>query len=232
MRLGLLTIPLLALGTVAQAQAYQCQLPKNALPVAKIVPDGPARRTPIAAYTLALTWSPEHCRFATAADSFQCSGKNGRFGLVLHGLWPEGKGRNWPQWCPSSRRLSPDLVRRNMCLTPSAPLIAHEWAKHGACMAKTPEGYFKAARILFASLRLPDLDRLSRRKPLNAGMIREAISAAFPVFKPEMVGINLSERGWLEEIRLCYDTDFHPARCTAGQYGPKDAASAKIWRGL
>ncbi len=228
----MLAIPLLAAGTVAQAQAYQCQPPKNVVSVPRIVPDGPARRTAIAGYTLALSWSPEHCRFPTAADRFQCSGKNGRFGLVLHGLWPESKGRNWPQWCPTSRRPSPAVLRQNLCLTPSAELIAHEWAKHGSCMTKRPEAYFKAARILWDSLTLPDLDRLSRRKGLTAGMVREAFVAAFPAFHGEMVGLNLSERGWLEEIRLCYNTRIPARALLESQFGPPDTVPVKIWRGL
>jgi len=221
----------LVLPAALPAQAYQCQLPK-AVSVAKPVPDGLVRRTAITGYTLALSWSPEHCRFATSADRFQCSGVNGRFGLVLHGLWPEGKGGQWPQWCPTSRRPSPELVRQNLCLTPSAPLIAHEWAKHGSCMTRRPEAYLKTARILWESLTLPDLDKLSRRKGLSAGMIREAFVAAFPAFRSDMVGIELSENGWLEEIRLCYGKNFRPARCSRSQYGPLNATPAKIWRGL
>ncbi len=232
MRVGLLALPLFVVGTVAQAQAYQCTPPKGPIAIAKPIPDGPIRRVATTGYTLALSWSPEHCRFATTADRFQCSGKNGRFGLVLHGLWPEGKGMNWPQWCPTARRPSPALIRQMLCLTPSAALIEHEWAKHGSCMTRTPDAYFKAAKILYASLTLPDLDRLSRRKPLTAGIIREAFSTAFPAFKPNMVGLSLRKGGWLDEIRLCYNKDFYPARCTKGQYGPADAASAKIWRGL
>lgn len=229
---ALLAVALLAAATAAQAQSYQCTPPKGTISIPKALPDGPPRRTPIRAYTLALSWSPEHCRFPTAADSFQCSGMNGRFGLVLHGLWPESNGRNWPQWCPTKHQPSPALIRQNMCMTPSAALIAHEWAKHGSCMTKTPEAYFKTARILFNSLRLPDLDRLSRRKGLTVGMVRETMAAAFPAFEPEMVGINLTSRGWLEEIRLCYNTKFLPARCTRSQFGPPDAQAVKIWRGL
>lgn len=232
MRSWPLALPLLAMGTVAQAQAYQCRVPQGAISVPKPVQDGPVRRMAITGYTLALSWSPEYCRFSGASDRFQCSGQNGRFGLVLHGLWPEGKGNNWPQWCPTTRRPSPELVRQNLCLTPSAGLIAHEWAKHGSCMTRTPESYFKAARILWNSLTLPDLDKLSRRKGLTAGTIREAFATAFPAFKENMVGIQLSETGWLEEIKLCYSKDFLPTRCDKGRYGAPNAAAAKIWRGL
>ncbi len=99
-------------------------------------------------------------------------------------------------------------------------------------MVRKPETYFKVSRILWNSLTLPDLDRLSRRKGLNAGMIREAFAAAFPALKPEMVGLRLNERGWLTEVRLCYGKDFKPTRCTSGQLGPRDSVNANIWRGL
>ena len=231
MRLGIAALPLLAAATAVQAQSYQCRIPK-AISVPKPIPDGPVRKLPVTGYTLSLSWSPEQCRFATKADTFQCSGENGRFGLVLHGLWPEGKGANWPQWCPTRQHPSARLVRQNMCLTPSAALIAHEWAKHGSCMTKTPEAYFKAARILWDSLTLPDLDRLSRRKGLTAGMIREAFVTAFPAFKSDMVGLRLTDTGWFDEIKLCYNKDFRPTRCTKSQYGPLNATPAKIWRGL
>lgn len=216
----------------AFAQAYQCRLPQGAVSVPRPIQDGPTRKPATTGYTLALSWSPEYCRVAGAADRFQCGGQNGRFGLVLHGLWPEGKGSQWPQWCPTGLRPSPALVKQNLCMTPSAALIAHEWAKHGSCMARTPDAYFKASRILWASLTLPDLDLLSRRKGLNAGMIRQAMVEAFPAFRPEMVGIRLNERGWLEEIRLCYNTRFRPARCSSAQLGARNATAAKIWRGL
>jgi ribonuclease T2 len=200
--------------------------------VPNIAPDGPARKMSVTGYTLALSWSPEFCRMAGGTDTFQCSGRNGRFGIVLHGLWPEGGDGRWPQWCPTPRKPSPELVRQNLCMTPSAQLLAHEWAKHGACMVRKPETYFKVSRILWNSLTLPDLDRLSRREGLNAGMIREAFAAAFPALKPEMVGLRLNERGWLSEIRLCYGKDFKPTRCTASQFGPRDSVMANIWRGL
>ena len=103
------------------------------------------------------------------------------------------------------------------------------------CEADGPpaEDEFDAA-VLFADISgFTDLvDRLSRREGLNAGMIREAFATAFPALKPEMVGIDLNERGWLQEVAICYGRDFMPARCSAGQIGARDSAPAKIWRGL
>jgi ribonuclease T2 len=46
------------------------------------------------------------------------------------------------------------------------------------------------------------------------------------------VGVKLNARGWLEELRLCYDRRFMPARCDGARFGPKDKTPVKIWRGL
>jgi ribonuclease T2 len=218
----------------AQAQAYECRPPKGPISIPREQPDGPVRQLPITAYSLALSWSPEYCRTRKTgpADTFQCGGRNGRFGLVLHGLWPESRDGVWPQWCPTKRAPSPELIRRNMCMTPSASLLAHEWAKHGACMARKPETYFRISSILMNSLRFPDLDSLSRRDDLDAGKLREAMVAANPAFSTEQVGIRLSRNGWLQEVLLCYGKDFLPTRCMKGQFGAANAAKVKIWRGL
>ena len=225
-------LALLAMAAPLSAQAYQCRVPQR-LAAPPVEPDGPVRRMPVAGYTLALSWSPEYCkgREARAADAVQCSGRNGRFGLVVHGLWPEGR-RSWPQWCPSPRAVRPAELRRNLCMMPSARMQAHEWAKHGTCMVRTPEAYFKVTRILFEGLRLPDFDRLSKEPELDAGLIRDRFADANPGWKPEAVGLVVNERGWLKELRLCYDRRFMPAACDRRLYGPKDGAIVKIWRGL
>ena len=234
MRAILATLAFALTATPALGQAYQCRVPSEPLAVPRIAPDGPARRVPVTGYTLALSWSPEHCRGREKqpGDAMQCSGRNGRFGLVLHGLWPEGGNGRWPQWCPTPRALSPELVRKHLCMSPSARMMAHEWAKHGSCMVRHPETYFRIGRILWDSLRLPDLDRLSRQDGLSAGAIRQAFADGNRDWKPEQIGIALNARGWLEEIRLCYGKDFMPARCAPAQFGARDAARAKIWRGL
>ena len=215
------------------AQAYQCQAPRN-LSVPTVAPDGPVRRVPITGYTLALSWSPEYCksRKRSAGDAVQCSGRNGRFGLVVHGLWPEGRGAKWPQWCPAPRKLDVAEARRNMCMMPSALMQAHEWAKHGACMTSRPATYFRITRILWNGLRLPDFDRLSKEDPLTAGTIRARFAAANSGWRPEAVGLLVNERGWLRELRLCYDKRYRPTPCDRRRFGPVDATAVKIWRGL
>ena len=110
--------------------------------------------------------------------------------------------------------------------------LAHEWAKHGSCMARTPEGYFKATRILWNSLRWPDFDRIARNDALTAGQVRKAFADANRHWEPAHVGLVVNERGWLEEMRLCYGKDFMPAPCDRRRFGPDDSAPVKIWRGL
>lgn len=221
-----------ALPQPAFAQAYQCVLPRRIEPLPSPQPDGPARRKSVAAYTLAASWSPEYCRFNNNRGTMQCSGRNGLFGFVLHGLWPEAAYGAPPQWCPTSRRPSPDLIRRNLCMTPVPWLLEHEWAKHGSCMVRKPETYFKVSAILWRSLRWPDADYLSRKDGLTAGDLREAFVRLNPDWKPDGVGIETSRTGWLREVHLCYGKDFLPRDCPKAKYGPSNDAPLKIWRGL
>jgi ribonuclease T2 len=218
---------------IASAQAYQCRVPQGPLSVPAVARDGPVRRVPVAGYTLALSWSPEYCRGreTRSADRRQCSGAAGRFGFIVHGLWPEGRG-TWPQWCPAPRQPTSRDLAPNLCMTPSAALLVHEWAKHGACMVRTPGSYFKVTRILWSSLRWPDFDRIAGDDALTAGDIRNAFAEANRYWEPEHVGLVVNERGWLEEMRLCYGRDFMPARCDTRRFGPPDSAPVKIWRGL
>lgn len=222
----------LLLPAPALAQAYQCTLPQRIEPVRPRAPDGPARRVPVGGYTLAASWSPEYCRRPEDKGSMQCSGRNGRFGFVLHGLWPEARKGPPPQWCASSPRPSRELIRRNLCMTPVPWLLDHEWAKHGSCMTKRPETYFRVSAILWRSLQWPDADRLSRKQGLTAGDLREAFVMANPSWKPRQVGILTSRSGWLREMHLCYGRDFLPRACDRRTHGAADGAPLKIWRGL
>ena len=228
-----LLLAALACPTAASAQAYQCRVPAD-LPVARpAMPDGPAQRMPITGYTLALSWSPEFCRGKERdpAQRLQCSGAAGRFGFLVHGLWPEGAGRS-PQWCRSVPLPPPTVVRGQLCRTPSVYLLAHEWAKHGSCMARDAAGYYRVSSILADAMRYPAMERLSRDRALTAGVLRKAFAEANPGRPANSFGLLVSERGWLREVRVCLDRRFRPARCEPRQAGPRDAATLKIWRGL
>ncbi|MDP3675952.1 MAG: ribonuclease T [Novosphingobium sp.] len=219
--------------TLAAAQAYQCRIPASVSAARPVVPNGAAQRTAITGYTLALSWSPEYCRGRerNPKDRLQCSGTAGRFGFIVHGLWPEGSGRS-PQWCRAVPAPPPGVIRGQLCRTPAVQLLAHEWAKHGSCMARDAAGYFRVANIVADSLRYPAMETLSRDRALTAGKLREELAAANLGRPADSFGLVVNERGWLREIRVCLNRQFRPARCRAGQAGPRDAAGLKIWRGL
>ncbi len=223
---------LIALPVPALAQAYQCAVPPVLQPLPRVEPDGPRNLTPVRSLTLALSWSPEFCRKDHDPQSVQCSGKYGRFGFIVHGLWPEGGGRNAPQWCTPAIQPSPETVRRNMCMSPAPYLIAHEWAKHGSCMAASPDDYFRTAHLLWDRLKWPDIDVLSRKKVLTVGDLRAELLIANPALRRDAIGVLTNERGWLRELRLCYSRTLRPQPCGRYQYGPADTAPLKIWRGI
>ena len=232
MRGAVLGLALLGAPAPVLAQAYQCSPPGRVEAVRPITADGPVRRTAIGGYTLAASWSPDYCKTKGDTASMQCSGRQGRFGFVLHGLWPEAARGPYPQWCGQASPPSPNLLRQHLCMTPSARLLAHEWAKHGTCMARSPAQYFKVAAILWRSIQWPDADRLSRREGLTARDVRRAFVAANPDWREDQVALDLGRNGWLRGVRLCYSRRFLPTRCERSRMGASDATSVKIWRGL
>ena len=219
--------------TVASAQAERCALPAR---IERPRPDGPSadqprRVVPIGGYTLALTWSPQYCRTRAgdAGARLQCGGGN-RFGFTLHGLWPDGVGRTWPQYCAGTGLLSRQVIRANLCETPSAQLLQHEWAKHGTCMpGYTPQRYFARATDLYRRLRFPDMDALSRA-PLTASGLAQAIARANPGLPATAVRVTTTRQGWLDELWLCLDTRFRYARCRPDSGGAAAGSTVRIWR--
>ena len=233
-RLSLAAIGLLAAGSV-QAQALHCTPPSGPQPVHAETPsaDQPRRVLPIGSYTLAITWVPEYCHGSAnkPAAAFECA-SSARFGFSLHGLWPDGVGKEWPQYCRDTGLLPQAVIKGAMCATPSAQLLQHEWAKHGTCMADLqPSAYFGRSTGLYAKLRYPDMAALSRRPALNAGMLADAFAAANPGMTADMIRVTANPRGWLDELWICLDKRFAYTRCPAHSGGIDRQASLKIWRG-
>ena len=216
------------------AQALRCSPPGAfSLPRPDLPDAGQPRRVlPIGSYSLAITWGPQHCRtnWRERSAAFQCRTGNS-FGFTLHGLWPNGVGREWPQYCAAAALLDRRTIRANLCATPSVQLLQHEWAKHGTCMVgETPDGYFAKARRLYDPLRYPDMDALSRR-PLTVGQFARAFARANPGIGPDMMRVTTKRGGWLDEVWLCVDTRFRYRRCPAHQGGAPASAALRIWRG-
>jgi ribonuclease T2 len=226
-----LLMVMLAPGT-ALAQGPECRPPLSLQAPHPELPSAaePSRLLPIGGYTLAITWIPQFCRShgADPHNAFECAGAT-RFGFALHGLWPDGFGAEWPQYCTSTPILPPALIGRTMCSTPSEQLIQHEWAKHGTCMAESPSRYFAKSTRLYRALRYPDMAALSSGQ-LTVGRFKAAFAAANPAVPADAIRVTLTRDHWLDEIWLCLDRRFHYTRCRAGTGGAPDAAQFQIWR--
>lgn len=214
----------------ALAQAERCDLPRTLPRIEPDLPDArqPRRLLPIGSYTLAFSWSPEQCRGRERdpRERIQCGGGN-RFGWVLHGLWPDGRGSEWPQYCRATRLLTPAELRANLCMTPSPQLLQHEWAKHGTCMTRQPARYFAQARRHYQRLRFPDMAALGRRET-RAGDLVAAFVDANPGWRADMVRVRTNRQGWLDELWLCMDVRQRPVRCPAHQTGAANGSLLKI----
>lgn len=217
----------------AEAQAPACKIPdRTPVPRLEQPPRGePVRTPPVAGYLLALSWSPQHCAGVRsprdARDRFQCSGENGRFGWVLHGLWPEASTPGYPQWCRPAKIVPQPVLRRNMCMTPSAQLLQRQWAKHGTCMSPHPDAYFGAAAILFRTVRFPDMSALAAR-PQTAGSVRRAFADLNKGIAPDMLAVTTDRNGWLKEVRFCLGPRMKPQRCPSFQRGAADSRTVRI----
>ena len=221
--------------SAAHAQALSCTVPAT-LDAPR--PDTPSLQTPrrvlpTASYTLALSWVPQYCRENgdRAGAAIQCGGGN-RFGFVLHGLWPDGPGKDWPQYCRPVELLSEATLRANLCATPSVQLLQHEYAKHGSCMAGSADDYFRRSTAMYRRLKFPAMGPLSRQRRLTAGALASAVARLNPGLPRTAVRVTTTREGWLDELWLCADLNFKFTRCDAGQGGGVAASSrVKIWRG-
>lgn len=218
---------------MAQAQALACAIPDR-ISVPRIEQprrDQPVRTSETTGYLLSLSWSPQHCAVARnprdRRDRFQCSGEHGRFGWVLHGLWPETDHPGFPQWCRPAKIVPQPVLKQHMCMTPSTQLLQRQWAKHGTCMSPHPAAYFRSAAILFRAVRFPDMPALAA-KPQTAGSVRRAFAAVNPGVSEAMIAVTTDRDGWLKEVRLCLGPRMRPQRCKPFQTGIRDGRAVRI----
>lgn len=208
---GFAIMLLLPTGAAMAANGPQCVLP--GLTPTPTKPYGASEREPrrtlrSTVFTLAVSWAPQYCATGegmggTFDSTFDCDTKANRFGFVLHGLWPDGDGKTWPQYCKPAKLLRPATIRANLCLTPSADLLQHEWAKHGTCAWRTPERYFADARAAFEKLRLPDMAPMIGREGLTNSDFIDAFVAVNPAIPRDAIRIAANRDGWFQEVRIC-----------------------------
>lgn len=222
MRRLLGALALLALSAAPAFAQTACTIPPQITPppAPRVRADEIVRNVPVAYYVLALSWSPEWCRTRKASryDTLQC--RDNRFAWVLHGLWPNGAGQRHPAFCGPPVQLPAATLRRNLCMTPSADLLQHEWAAHGSCAFKTPDAYFAQGSALYTTLKRP-----SPLRAKTAGDVRTAFAAANPGFPRNGIFVG-TQSGKLSEVRVCYDLAFKPRACP--QRGAPDAVAIAV----
>lgn len=216
---------LLSVAAFASARAEApaaCAIPSDATPAPVEPPPSSQinRATPTAAYLLALTWTPEFCRSQghQPGNAFQC-GAN-RFGFIVHGLWPNGAGKEHPRYCREAPALDMATLKANLCMTPSAALLQHEWAAHGTCAWNDSKTYFDKARVLREALNVPELEA----KPLTAGQLRDAFLARNRGMVRKGIDVRVDKANRLTEVRICYDLKFRFAPCLSGTGTPDPIA--------
>lgn len=235
-RLALVTAALLGLAAcdglppqagapvVAQAgveAGATCAVPADLRPARPYDPpaDQVVRDVPTAFNMLAVSWSPQACRSGKDYPDADHQCRDNRFGLTLHGLWPNGGGDRHPRYCAApGPAMRAETVRAHFCMTPSPSLQQHEWAAHGTCGWDSPEAYFEQAAALWNGLNKPDLEAIPAAR-LTAGAVRDAFVAANPGLPREGVFIATTD-GWFREARLCYSADYRPMRCPRGRGAP------------
>ena len=220
---------LLGFPTLALAQS-QCAVPKS-LPASRALfpPPGRAVLAPLTGYILALSWSPQFCKENgdEKKNAPQCR-RPDKFGFILHGLWPDGAGLDNPQWCKRVPAVSPEVMKQYFCATPSATLMQHEWAKHGSCIESDAGRYFRAGTLLFNALKFPDMEALLRSQP-DVGAFTTAFVSANPGLTADMVRVDLTQLGWLQEVQLCLGRDYHPKACPRDIGGAGPDTRLRIW---
>ncbi|MBO9545188.1 ribonuclease T [Caulobacter sp.] len=221
-------LALVALASGAQASSLKaCAIPPAVTPAPAEIPpaDEIHPDVPIAAYLLALFWSPEACRAGIPESDKKIQCQTNSFGFTVHGLWPNGPDKVHPRYCKPSPPMSPATVKANLCMTPSPWLLQHEWQAHGTCNWASPEAYFKKARKIREKLNVPDLDA-GADQVMTAGEIRKAFLTRNRGVRPEGLNVRVKD-GRLTEVWVCMDIKYKWAACRGGNGAP-DAAVVKV----
>lgn len=211
-----LLLALVVTGTAA------CVVPHD-LAAAPVQPQEESRIVPVERLVLAYIWWPQECRRPDAALTPAC---HAGFGFKVHGLWPDGAGKTYPQFCRTPTPLDITEVRRNYCMTPSPGLLQHEWVKHGTCHWPDAATYFADARRVAATIALPDLDRVP---VTTASAVRDAFIAANPALPRASLFVATDRNKWLTEVRVCLTLDDRPAACDGGDVGTPDTVPLHVW---
>ena len=158
-------------------------------------------------YILSLSWAPEFCD--SHPNSAECAQHRG---FVVHGLWPQFRGRRGPEYCAHGPAPAPSLL--DSTVMPDPALARHEWDAHGTCSGLSPAAYFALVRRAFESVRIPR-PLVSPDRPLRAspGEIIRSFERGNPGLPA--AAIQLTCRGaYLQAVNICFTKNLRPTVCS------------------
>ena len=167
-------------------------------------------------YLLALSWIPAYCA-DDGDDRRDPRCRDGSaIGWAVHGLWPQNRDGEWPEYCHTSQR---DPSRRETSdeagLFGTSGAAWHQWNKHGRCSGLSAPGYYALVRRAVAAIELPEVfDGITRELRVDPDVVEAAFIEANPELTNAML-VTACQRGDLVEIRLCLTRDLEPRACDA-----------------
>ena len=165
-------------------------------------------------YVLSLSWSPTFCQTAAPGSNASQCGPSRRFGLIVHGLWPQNEN-GFPQDCATSEpdRVPDTIARSVLDIMPSLGLIGHEWRKHGSCSGLRQAEYFSVLRQAYQRVKIPQKLADARAPQVLAPPdIERLFSTANPGLDAQGLSV-ACEDGRLEEVRICLTKQLEFRNC-------------------
>lgn len=186
-------------------------------------------------YQLVLSWSPTHCADnSRGANDTQCGPRRSKpYSFVMHGLWPQYE-RGWPQFCRTRGKpyVPAGVINSMMDIMPSRGLVIHQYKKHGTCSGLDPATYFKASRIAFRNVKIPEMfkaptkpllmtpsDLVKQFRSVNATLTNDAIQ----------VVCKRGNANRLKEVKFCMTRKGAFRACTKGRASRHRCLNKKMY---
>jgi len=167
-------------------------------------------------YLLALSWIPAYCADDGDERRDPRCDDGSIIGWAVHGLWPQHRGGDWPEYCNTSQR-SPS--RRET--TDEADLFGtsgsawHQWNKHGRCTGLSARNYYLLVEEAVSRVDLPEVfEGITRELRVDPDVVEAAFIEANPDLNRDMM-VTTCAQGDLVELRVCMTRDLEPRICDA-----------------
>ncbi|KIL98631.1 Ribonuclease T2 family protein [Paramagnetospirillum magnetotacticum MS-1] len=163
-------------------------------------------------YLLSLSWSPSYCATTSGKQNPRQCGAEQRYGMVVHGLWPQHSDGTWPQCCqPVSAVKSSAATSQASKVMIGSSLLQHEWSKHGSCVTDQQDLYFGKINSAVSSLGLaPNLPG-SRLERIKVSDLKRNWAVPADAITVHCKGKRLSE------VHICLDKALAPIACPAAE---------------